>query len=217
MYSVQINETDYYRVTTRPSQSAPTADTRIYLMDDASVLIDHNDDSDDTPPYSLLETRLHRGTYLVLVSNFFFFKSGGYTLSVEPRPPVPAPQQSNDLTVDADRPVSGGIGDGVQDVWYRFQAETPGSFLIETSGPSSEEGLDTVIELYSVRKGGLVLVDENDDKGENDRYSLLTQELQAGDHYVRVSRYVGTTMEALFGGTESGGEFRISVSIASSG
>ena len=78
-----------------------------------------------------------------------------------------------------------GIFTQFADNWYRMNLDGNGVYFFETSAPESGLGVDTELRLFDefFREVGY------DDDGGDGTYSFLSEQLAAGEYYLRVSSY----------------------------
>ena len=191
-YRIVVNENGRYRLETRAPESGLGADTELRLLDQDFRELGYDDDG-GSGTYSFLRERLGAGNYYLKVSSYDL-TPGGYFLTVdEDESPVADESgspfrrvgdgEASPLAIDMPRD---GSVNGEDPAWYEITITEPGAYTIRTSEPPSGFGVDTVVRLYTGDQS--TQIGEDDDSGDDD-FSLLTEDLLPGTHYLSVSSY----------------------------
>jgi tyrosinase len=148
----------------------------VYGPDDHRNQIAFNDDGGDNFN-SRIAINLSPGEYHVRVALFNQSTTGAYGLQVTAGAQPNIPQ----LAVNGSA-VSASIAAASESDVYRFQAQSEGNFIIETSGST-----DTFLTLFGP-SSQTTQIAENDDGGFN-LNSRVSRRLIPGEYYVRVRHY----------------------------
>ncbi|MBB6481683.1 hypothetical protein [Spirochaeta isovalerica] len=188
---------DYFRITLDRDLSDDKAlvvetysglDLTMTLLDEFDNEVVTNDDSgQDSNPQVMLPA-MKAGTWYAVVYPYDSENTGPYSIRAYLKDVVRDEYESDNSMEEAgDIQVNGPeqwrtfMPAGEED-WARFTVDEAGEFLIKTTGP-----IDTYITLYD-RFGEFVA---EDDDGGNENNALISQRLDPGVYYVRVTQYEG--------------------------
>ncbi len=159
-------------------ETSGSSDTVIALFgpDDPSNQLAFNDDG-GVNLNSRIVRNLSSGEYVVGVGLFSANATGNYAIGVSSA----AGPAITELIV-GDPAMDAAISAGSESDLYRFQAQSQGDYVIETSGPT-----DTFLTLFGPNSQTIQIA-ENDDGGFS-LNSRISRQLDAGEYFVRVRHF----------------------------
>ena len=157
-------------------------DTQGQLYNDKEAVLD--DDDDDGPGRNFQVKRtVSSGTYYVKVKGYRDTTAGAYTIKVDDHG-----DSSGSATSVSKGNTSGEIGVRGNADYFHFNVTSTGDVTLTTTGTT-----DTVGDLFNSSGDSIAGNDDKPDKTTGDDNFLITHRVTAGNYYLRVTGYDGTS------------------------
>lgn len=169
-------------------QTYSNLDLTMTLLDSSDSEITTNDDSgDDSNPQVMIPSQ-EEGTWYVVVYPYDSDNMGSYTVKAYVIDIVKDDYENDNSMEEASsieingEPQVRTFMPSIDEDWVRFVVDESGEFIIKTNGQ-----IDTYLNLYD-RFGEFIY---EDDDGGNDNNALISQNLEEGVYYIKVTQYEG--------------------------